>query len=254
MPDNHRRYFAIQKALRRRMPHVKGHAERHLMTLTALICGILGSKQTKLPAIASKTPGPPKRQSRITTLERWLKNKNVALERYYLPCLQDLLHSLPDGPLVLVMDGSQVGKDCMALVVSVLHQKRALPLCWLVGTGKQGHLPQDLHCRLFPQVKALLTDEREVVFLGDGEFDGTDLLTALEQAGWQLVCRTAKNACLYEEGVPFSLGDLLLGPGDLVEIENVAFTQAQYAPVTVVAVWESAYQEPLYLVTNLELG
>lgn len=85
MPDNHRRYFAIQKALRQLMPHVKGHAACHLMTLTALICGILGSKQTRLPAIASKTPGLAKRQSRITTFERWLKNKNVTVERFYLP-------------------------------------------------------------------------------------------------------------------------------------------------------------------------
>src|SRR5258708_1099095 len=107
MPDNHRRYFAIQKALRRLMPHVKGHAERHLMTLTALICGIVGSKHTQLPAIASKTPGTAKRQSRITTFERWLKNKNVTVERYYLPFVQSVLTSLPDGPVVLVMDGSQ---------------------------------------------------------------------------------------------------------------------------------------------------
>lgn len=224
------------------------------MTLTALICGIVGSKQTKLPAIASKTLGPAKRQSRITTFERWLKNKNVTVERFYLPYVKDLLASLPDGPLVLVMDGSQVGKGCMALVVSVLHQKRALPLCWLVVRGKKGHLPQDLHCRLFQQAKNLVGAQREVIFLGDGEFDGTDLLAAIAQVGWPFVCRTAKNACLYEEGVAFSLADLLLRPGDLVQIENLAFTQAQYAPVTVVAVWEGDYQEPLFLVTTLELG
>lgn len=254
MPDNHRRYFAIQTALRRLMPHVKGHAARHLLTLTALICGIVGSKQTKLPAIASKTPGKAKRQSRITTFERWIKNKNVTVERFFLPYVHDLLASLPGGPLVVVMDGSQIGKGCMALVVSVLHQKRALPLCWLVVRGKKGHLPQDLHCRLFQQAQNLVGAEREVIFLGDGEFDGTDLLAALEQAGWQFVCRTAKNACLYEEEVSFSFADLWLCPGDLVQIEKVAFTQAQYAPVTVVAVWEADYQEPLFLVTTLELG
>lgn len=254
MPDNHRRYFAIQTALRRLMPQAKGHAERHLLTLTALICGIMGSKRTQLPAIASKTPGSAKRQSRITTFERWLKNKNVTVERFFVPYVRDLLASLPDGPLVLVMDGSQVGKGCMALVVSVLHQKRALPLCWLVVRGKKGHLPQELHCRLFQQANALLGAKREVIFLGDGEFDGTDLLAALEQAGWQFVCRTAKNACFYEEGVEFQGSDLLLRPGDFVEIEQVAFTQAHYGSVTLVAVWEAGYQEPLYLVTSLPLG
>lgn len=155
---------------------------------------------------------------------------------------------------MLVIDGSQIGKQCRALVVSVLHEKRALPLAWLVVKGKKGHLPQDLHCRLFQQVKALIGEEREVVFLGDGEFDGTDLLAGLEQAGWQWVCRTAKNACLYEDGIAFQGTDLHLCPGDFVQIENLAFTQAQYAPLTLVGVWEADYQEPVYLVTNMELG
>lgn len=141
MSDNHRRYCAIQQALTKLMPHAKGHLARHLLTLTALICGIVGSKHTQLPAVATKTPGPAKRQSRITTLERWLKNKNVTVERFYVPYVQALLASLPDGPLVLVMDGSQVGRGCMALVVSVVYKQRALPLCWLVVKGNKGHLP-----------------------------------------------------------------------------------------------------------------
>ncbi len=121
MSDNHRRYCVINQALRRLSPHLKGHAERHLATLTALICGIVGSKQTQLPAIASKTPGTAKRQSRITTFKRWLKNDKVTAEQFYLPYVTALLKSLPDAPLVLVMDGSQLGKHGMALVVSVLY-------------------------------------------------------------------------------------------------------------------------------------
>ena len=254
MSDNHRRYCAIKKALLRLMPQTKGHAARHLRTLTALICGIVGSKKTQLPAIASKTPGPAKRQSRITPFERWLKNETVTVDRYYLPSVKELLNSLPEGPLVLVIDGSQIGRGCMALVISVLHQHRALPLCWLVVRGKKGHLSQDLHCRLLHQAKTLVGGEREVIVLGDGEFDGTQWLAAMEQAGWQYVCRTAKNVCLYEAGVEFFGTDLHLLQGDTVEIENLAFTQAQYAPVTLVAVWEADDAEPLSLVTNMELG
>ena len=140
----------------------------------------------------------------------------------------------------------------MALVVSVVHEKRALPLCWLVVKGKKGHLPQELHCRLFQQAKNLVGEERAVIFLGDGEFAGTDLLTAIEQAGWQFVCRTAKNACLYEDGAEFHPTALHLCPGDQAQIDALTFTQAHYAFVTLVAVWEAAYAEPLYLVTNME--
>jgi hypothetical protein len=254
MSDNHRRYCAILQALRRLTPHVKGHRARHLVTLAALICGIVGSKNSQLPAIASKTAGRAKRQSRITTWERWLNNKAITFEDFYLPYVNDLLKSLPEGPLELVIDGSVVGRHCMALVISVLHQGRALPLCWQVVRAKKGHLPQELHCYLVQQAQALLGPQREVIFLGDGEFDGTQLLDTLQEGGWQYVCRTARNTCLYEEGVEFSFAGLHLRPGDSVEIEGVGFTRARFAGVTAVGVWESDYADPLYLVTNLELG
>lgn len=222
--------------------------------MTALICGIVGSGRTQLPAIASKTPGEAKRQSRITRYERFIKNKRVTIEQYYRPYLQALLASLPDGPLVLVIDGSGVGRSWMALVISVLHQKRALPLCWLLVKGQKGHLPQSLHLQLVQKAIQILGTQRQVIFLGDGEFDGTLLQETVGQAGWEYVCRTAKNTCLYEDGRAFSLDALGLQPGDFTEIAEVAFTQAHYGPVTVVAVWETGYAEPLYLVTNRELG
>ena len=254
MSDNRRRYYAIHEALRKLTPHVKGHQACHLVSLAALICGIVGSKSSKLPDIANKTPGRAKRQSRITTWGRWLKNKKVTITDFYLPYVTVLLHSLPEGPLVLVIDGSVLGRHCMALVISVLHQGRALPLCWKVVDAKKGHLPQDLHCHLVQQAQALPGSDREILFLGDGEIDGTQLLHTLQEAGWQYVCRTAKNTCLYEDGVEFSFATLYLRPGDFVEVEQISFTRARFEGVRVVAVWESNYADPLYLVTNLELG
>src|SRR2546421_3481509 len=145
MSDNHRRYCGIRDALVQLSPHLKGHAAKHRLSLAAIICGIVGSKHSQLPAIASKAPSRAKRQSRIMGYARWLHNQQVTVEQYFLPFGNGLLESLPEGPLVLVMDGSQVGRGCMALVVSVLHQRRALPLAWLVVKANKGHLSQELH-------------------------------------------------------------------------------------------------------------
>src|SRR5438552_339150 len=232
MSDNHRRYCAIKDALMRLCPHAKGNVARHLTTLTALICGIVGSCKTQLPAIASYAPGKAKRQSRITRYERFLKNKTITVEQYYLPYVKALLASLPPGPLVLVIDGSVVGRRCIALVISVLHHNRALPVCWSVVRGKKGHLPQTMHQQLVQQAVALIGSEREVILLGDGEFDGCDLQKALSEAGWEYVCRTAKNVCLSEGGIPFSFADLCVQEGDYTEIAGVGFTGAEYGPVT----------------------
>jgi hypothetical protein len=107
--------FGILEALRKLTPHAKGHQACHRVSLAALICGIVGSKSSKLPDIANKTPGRAKRSGRITTWRRWLNNKKVTQKDYYLPYLTDLLQSLPEGRLVLVIDGSVVGRHCMAL-------------------------------------------------------------------------------------------------------------------------------------------
>src|SRR5436190_3759593 len=112
MSDNLRRYCAIQTALRQLRPtEPKGHTARHLNTLAMLICGIIGSQKCHLPAIARKVPTQSKPQSRIRRMERWLANEAIDCTLYYLPYVQALLQSLPAGPLVLVIDGSEAGRD-----------------------------------------------------------------------------------------------------------------------------------------------
>ena len=269
MSDNLKRYCAIHSALMQRYPsEPTGNLARHLRTLAALVCGIVGSKKTHLPAVASKLPGGSsprggKRESRAKRFARFLQNPRVTPETFFVPYAQALVDSLPPGPLVLVMDGSQVGRGCMALMLSVLYEckhphgagKRAVPLCWQVVKAKKGHFPQEKHQELLAQATALIPSGRTVIFVGDGEFDGGDLLQDITAAGWHFVCRTAKNVLLQEADWPdetFSLSALGLQPGDCVELSDVLFTAQGLGPLLVGAVWDSAQKEPLLLVTDLD--
>jgi len=245
-----------------------GNLSRHLSTLAALICGIIGSRKTHLPAVAGRLPSGSspkggKRESRVKRLSRWLQNRAVTPEAFFVPYAKALVASLPPGPLVLVMDGSQVGRGCMALMLSVLYRQgghqRALPLCWLVAQAPKGHFPQERHKELVAQARRLIPAGRQVVFLGDGEFDGPGLLAAVRQAGWQFVCRTAKNILMCEADWPeetFTLSDLITGgllrPGEAVELPDLLFTAQGSGPVLVGAVWEADQTEPLLLVTSLD--
>ena len=57
MNDNLRRYRAIRDALTQWYPgQPTGTVARHLTTLAALISGIVGSKSTQLPSVATKIP------------------------------------------------------------------------------------------------------------------------------------------------------------------------------------------------------
>ncbi len=235
MSDNLKRYLAILGALKQLCPsEPQGNYLRHLHTMAAMISGIVGSQRTSLSAVANKMPGTQQRQSRIQRLTRWLKNERITGEAFFLPFASELLCGLPKGPLVLVMDGSQVGRGCLALVMSVLFGKRALPLAFLVVEGKKGHFPEEKHLQLLGQVAKRVPQGREVIFLGDGEFDGCGLLRAVQQQGWQLACRTAKNVVLSEEQASFGFCDLSVQPGELLSIPDVAFTGQGFSAVTVV--------------------
>ena len=121
MSDNLRRYRAILDTLQQLYPTALTKQQaRHLRTLAALISGIVGSRQTHLPAIASKVPDRTLRESRVKRFQRWLTNEHVSPDLSFLPFAQALIQSLAHLPLVLVIDGSTVGRGCVALGVSVV--------------------------------------------------------------------------------------------------------------------------------------
>lgn len=252
MSDNLRRYQAIRDALKRLSPtEPQGNVARHLNTLAALLSGIVGSKRTHLPAIASKVPDGTKPESRVKRFSRWIVHPDIDQETYFVPYAEALLQRLAHQPLGLVMDGSEVGRGCVTLMVSVVYKNRALPVAWRVVKGTKGHLPQELHVALVEQVHRLMPPGAEVIFLGDGEFDGSALQATLTAYGWHSVCRTAKNILLSHQGEEFPFQQVGVGVGERISLPGVAFTRQAYGPVHAIAWWEEGYQEPLYLITNL---
>ena len=92
MSDNLRRYRAIRHALVQCYPtSSRGNFARHLNTLAALISGIVGSKSSQLPSIATKVPDRAKPDSRVKRLSRWLDNDVILEEVYFLPYAEMLL-------------------------------------------------------------------------------------------------------------------------------------------------------------------
>ena len=92
MRDNLRRYRAIRHALAQCSPtSSQGNFARHLNTLAALISGIVGSKSTQLPHIATKVPDGSKPESRVKRFARWLDNDRILEEMYFLPYAEILL-------------------------------------------------------------------------------------------------------------------------------------------------------------------
>ena len=117
MSDNLRRYRAIREALTQCFPgQPSGTVARHLITLAALISGIVGSTSTQLPHVAAHVPNGTKPASRVKRFARWVDNAHLLEEIYFLPYAEVLLQHLALPTVVLVMDGSGVGRGCTALM------------------------------------------------------------------------------------------------------------------------------------------
>jgi len=256
MSDNRRVYRRIKQGLLQLYPkRLSGNQARHLNTLTGMMTGIVQGKRCHFETMAAKAPDQSKIASRVKRFSRYTQNEGVEAETYFIPFIEELVAGLAQGgTLVVVMDGSEVGRHCLALVVSLVYQGRALPLAWTVVKGNKGHFPETAHLELLGQVKAIIPAETDVIFLGDGEFDSTSLLADIEAAGWHYVCRTAHNRWVCEQESWLQLNELGWQAGDYICLPDVAFTQQAYGPLLVIIWWHPDYKDPIYLVSNFELG
>lgn len=253
MSDTYRRYRAIKQNLVQYYQHARsGHWERHFTTLTALICGLVGGRSAHLSMIADHAPaGMANQESVIKRFRRWLAHDQHTLDGWFHPIAKALLESLAHQPLLLAIDGSVVGRGCIALMISVVYHGRALPLTWVVVKGKKGHFPQSMHCALLKQLQPLIPPDAEVIVLGDGEFDGCDFQALMRQFGWQYVLRTAANVRMHVYGREYTIGSMAPTPGELLGVRPAWMTAARYGPVSILALWERGNDAPIYLVTTM---
>ena len=205
----------IRMAMKQLFPtEPKGNFARRWTTLAALVAGIVQARSCQLPAIARKTPDLAKADSRIKRYSRWVQNERIEIRRFYLPFVSELLAHLAEiRELVFVIDGSEVGHECITLMISLIYRKRALPITWLVVKGCKGHLPERVHLDLLTHCRLSCPKTLKWCF-GRWEFDGissSDLHSA---------------SLVYQRG---------LWPGH------------------VIVMWERGCATSLYLVTNFEL-
>ena len=250
MTDRYKVYLKVLKALKQMISFSR---EGHLVTLAMMISGIVMGKNAQLSAISAEVPAQIKEQSVEMRLRRWVKHRSIDVEVAYLPFAQQILSALAAlGPLVLVMDGSQVGRKCMVLMVGVLYKKRALPLAWVVYRGVKGHTTAQRHIQALEKVLPLLPEGSEVILLGDAEYDTTEMLLWLQaHPAWHYVLRTSPQIHVVDGQGSRAIGSYPLKKGQVVHREQVGFTQSGEVSVNLVGWWGRRYEHPLYLITSL---
>jgi len=134
----------------------------------------------------------------------------------------------------------------------VLYQKRALPIAWLVYKGKKGHATAERHIQALEKVVALVPAGREVVLLGDAEYDTTEMIVWVEKnTSWRYVLRTSPQIYVQSGPIHQPIRDYPLVRGKILHLHQVGFTKTADVILNVISWWDRQYEEPIFLVTNL---
>ena len=249
MTDGYRVYTKVKKMLKQMM---KLDHQGQVVTLAMMISGIVMSRNAQLSAMSSEIPTETKEKSIKMRMRRWVKD-DLDVEAVYLPFARQIMQALSYFRLVLVMDGSQAGRGCMVLMVGVLYQKRALPIAWLVYKGKKGHASSERHIQALEKIIALLPEGSQVVLLGDAEYDSTEMIAWIEKnTTWQYVLRTSPQIYAQTEEHSQPIRDYPAEKGKVFYLKNVGFTQTSALTLNIISWWSSGYEEPIFLVTNME--
>jgi hypothetical protein len=258
-------FKSIEKALISLQPQgIKGHALKRIMTLTAMVKGMIDKQSCHLNALGSGIENDIDDASREAAAKRFVENKYTDYKLHYLPYLSQVLvtiiaqASLAHG-LSFVIDGSQMGKNHVALMLSVVYKKRSIPLYWVIKKGKKGHFPTEMHLELVQKaaniLKSLMRKDIPITLLGDGEFDSVDLQKLCrKELGWNYVFRTANDSILHENDDFFQPKSLQMAKEEtFVFIPSVDFSKEKYPDVHFLYWHDKAvYDDPLFLISSYD--
>lgn len=241
-------YTKIMQKLKKMMPQTP---QNQMVTTAMLVAGIVLGRKAQLSAISLEIPHTAKPASLEKRMHRFVKNERFEVEANYLPFAELILAHLADKPLLLAIDGSSVGRGCMAIVVGVIYKQRAIPLTWLVYKGKKGHTTAERHIAALQKVLPLIPADAQVVLLGDGEYDNIELLEwVTDHTNWEFVVRTAQNTLITHNDIQYPLRDLCAGQGSCTAAQNALFTAEEFGPILAIAWWDESYKDPIFLISN----
>jgi len=242
----------------------EGNALKRIHSLSGFITGMIRKGNSSLEALGSGVPKNIAFRSKTVAAERFVKNKWTDYDSHFLPFLVPFLKSflafsISKLGVRFVIDGTQVGKDNAALMISFVWQKRGVPICWFVKKGSKGHFKVADHIAVLEHfaaiIKPLLSEELAVTILGDGEFDSIEIQQFCLNQSWNYALRTACNTVLYENGDRFYPENIAVEEGENhVFIADIEFTKAKFQYVQLVVQHDTKHKDPIFLISNLECG
>lgn len=217
---------------------VKVKNRKQLANWIWIIVGIIQSESCNLSKIANYLPMETEAESRVTLVRRWLMNSHVKVWKFYKKILE---HVLADWSLVdacIILDGVMVYGDRWQIFrVSLQHGCRAIPLGWVVVSGK-GLVKVSKVKKMLEKVHNLLKKYfKSVMFLADAGFRGCAWANLCEELGWDYGIRVAHNTFITLADGRSDRLDALVAPNCNRYFSNVLLTKEAKLITNVSVTW-----------------
>ena len=228
------------------------------LDLQRLVFLLQSQKQVCLEKLASVFPVPIKFESRRRSLQRFLILPQLNIEILWFPVVTYLLTCyFPKTQLLEITIDRTQWAHINVLMVSLIWQKRALPLYWQL-------LPK-IGCTQLEQKKAVTTailpllKGYKAVVLGDREFGTVGFANWLGEQSLSFALRLKKDEYIRQDGQLYQrLDSFGLVPGVSLYFRQVKVTkQKGFGQFNIACKWKRQYREMVadegwFILTNLE--
>jgi len=232
-------------------------SETQLITLKLLVWLLQNQKQVKIERLAATLPLPIQQNSRRRHIQRFLHLRRLSVVILWFPLIKEIINRRisPGKQLIIALDRTQWQENNI-LMASVIYQKRAFPIFWILLQKKGASDLREQQTVLRPVIKLFKT--HKLVIIGDREFHSVDLAQWIHRQGVKFVLRQKKDTSFRQKRQKFkSLSNVKIAPGQRQFFSEINITQEKgFGRVNLAVYWKRKYKgkpekAPWYLLTNL---
>jgi hypothetical protein len=214
-----------------------------LITLKMLVWLLQHQKQVKIERLAATLPLPIQQNSRRRHLQRFLNLDALSTVLLWFPLIKEILSRQikPRASLIIALDRTQ-WKENNILMVSVIYQKRALPIYWCL-LRKEGSSNLAEQQKVLRPVIRLLR-KYKLVIIGDREFHSVELASWLQGRDISFAFRQKQDTTFREKRQKFQpLKNISVYPGIQRFYVDINLTQkAGFGRFNLAVYWKRKYR------------
>jgi len=211
----------------------------HLHNWIWIVVGLLQANSMALSQIALHIPGQANAESRMTTVRRWLQDRQIDVWALYQPVLAHVLTGWRAVEATVILDGVEVYDGRLQVFrLSLRHGCRAIPLVWTVIPGQGLTQVEKLKTMLTRAAKFLRPRVKRVIFLADRGFRDCDWAILCLKLGWNYDIRVACNTTVQLNNYPLGrIDELEVHPEQRRYFQNVRLTRDTRLPTNLSITW-----------------